>query len=98
MNYLRKLITHDVVHVEYADRGSRHHLAKELSPSPSSNDKSHIERTLSRARASYIFPEHKDLFRFSSPGAYSNLYRRELKDYVINVLNYGVGYDRISIY
>lgn len=82
---------------------SRARHTKELSPSPSPNDKSHIERTLSYARVSYVYVHirayfqgikiHSDL----APGAYFNLYRRELKDYVINGLNYGVGYNRFDI-
>lgn len=39
-------------------------------------------------------PYFRDIKIYSdiAAGDYSNLYRRELKDYVINVLNYRVGY------
>lgn len=44
-------------------------------------------------------PGHEDPLGQPPPrrAAYSNLYRRELKDYVINALNYGVGYDRFDV-
>lgn len=42
-------------------------------------------------------PLHPLLLARGPVRAYSNLYRRELKDYVINGLNYGVGYDRFDV-
>lgn len=86
------------------------HAAKELLSPPSPGDKSRFESALSHARISYArryFPGHEDplgrlsrrpsLSRRPPVRAYSNLYRRELKDYVINGLNYGVGYDRFDV-
>ena len=63
------------------------HVAKELSPSPSPNDKSCFESALSHARivTHADIPGTRRSTRTASPRrAYSNLYRRELKDYVIN--------------
>lgn len=56
--------------------------------------RSHRSR-VSRARR--LFPGHEDPLGQPARRAYSNLYRRELKDYVINALNYGVGYDRFDV-
>lgn len=86
--------------------GSRVALLKNYRPllhrSTCASNKSHFEgATIARARAcvvaSYVvFPAREDPLG-QAPGAYSNLYRRELKDYVINALNYGVRYDYFDI-
>jgi len=55
-------------------------------------------RTLASVRTR-VFSGHGDPLGQPPPSrrTYSNLYQRELKDYVINALKYRVGYDRFDV-